>query len=146
MLTCQMFIITCNTYVCHHKLICYQTGRFSLVLVPHIIQKIYTKGWDDTQIYIADTTTQQHWVVEGKCEPRIATDLHREWKAFLSLFDRNGNLNIMKSGEMEHEMTLFHTMRPNGNVLLSQGLLGLCCSIETRDRIEIITITAVLFE
>ena len=29
---------------------------------------------------------------------------------------------------------------------MSQGLLGLCCSIETRDRIEIITITAVLFE
>ena len=26
-----------------------------------------------------------------------------------------------------------------------RGLLGLCCSIETRDRIEIITITAVLF-
>ena len=31
-------------------------------------------------------------------------------------------------------------------VVLSQGLLGLCCSIETRDHIEIITITAVLFE
>ena len=30
--------------------------------------------------------------------------------------------------------------------LLSQGLLGLCCSIETRDRIERITLTAVLFE
>ena len=30
--------------------------------------------------------------------------------------------------------------------LMSQGLLGLCCSIETRDRVEIITITAVLFE
>ena len=31
-------------------------------------------------------------------------------------------------------------------VLLSQGLLGLCCSIKTRDRIKIITLTAVLFE
>ena len=31
-------------------------------------------------------------------------------------------------------------------IFVSQGLLGLCCSIETRDRIEIITITAVLFE
>ena len=30
--------------------------------------------------------------------------------------------------------------------IMSQGLLGLCCSIETRDHIEIITITAVLFE
>ena len=30
--------------------------------------------------------------------------------------------------------------------LMSQGLLGICCSIETRDHIEIITITAVLFE
>ena len=29
---------------------------------------------------------------------------------------------------------------------LSQGLQGLCCSIETKDHIEIITITAVLFE
>ena len=29
---------------------------------------------------------------------------------------------------------------------MSQGLLGLCCLIETRDHIEIITITAVLFE
>ena len=29
---------------------------------------------------------------------------------------------------------------------LSQGLLGLCCSIETRDHVEIITITAVLFD
>ena len=30
--------------------------------------------------------------------------------------------------------------------LMSQGLLGLCCLIETRDRIERITLTAVLFE
>ena len=30
--------------------------------------------------------------------------------------------------------------------LVSQGLLGLCCSIETRDHIERITLTAVLFE
>ena len=29
---------------------------------------------------------------------------------------------------------------------MSQGLLGLCCLIETRDRIEGITLTAVLFE
>ena len=29
---------------------------------------------------------------------------------------------------------------------MSQGLLGLCCSIETRDRNEIITLTAALFE
>ena len=29
---------------------------------------------------------------------------------------------------------------------MSQALLGLCCLIETRDRIEIISITAVLFE
>ena len=29
---------------------------------------------------------------------------------------------------------------------VSQGLLGLCCSIETRDRIEISNRTAVLFE
>ena len=29
---------------------------------------------------------------------------------------------------------------------LSQGLLGLCCPIETRDHIERITLTAVLFE
>ena len=28
---------------------------------------------------------------------------------------------------------------------MSQGLLGLCCLIETRDRIERITLTAVLF-
>ena len=34
----------------------------------------------------------------------------------------------------------------NKLVLMSQGLLGLCCSIETRDCIEISTITAVLFE
>ena len=32
------------------------------------------------------------------------------------------------------------------HMYVSQGLLGLCCSIETRDRIEIITITAVLFD
>ena len=32
------------------------------------------------------------------------------------------------------------------NLYMSQGLLGLCCSIETRDRIAIITITAVLFK
>ena len=32
------------------------------------------------------------------------------------------------------------------NTLMSQGLLGLCCSIETRDRIERITLTAVLFD
>ena len=31
------------------------------------------------------------------------------------------------------------------NLLLSQDLLGLCCLIETRDRIERITLTAVLF-
>ena len=31
-------------------------------------------------------------------------------------------------------------------ILMSQGLLGLCCSIETIDRIERITLTAVLFE
>ena len=30
--------------------------------------------------------------------------------------------------------------------LMSQSLLGLCCSIETRDRVEIIIITAVLFD
>ena len=30
--------------------------------------------------------------------------------------------------------------------LMSQGLLGLCCLIETRDCIERITLTAVLFE
>ena len=29
---------------------------------------------------------------------------------------------------------------------MSQGLLGLCCSIETRDCIERITLTAVLFD
>ena len=29
--------------------------------------------------------------------------------------------------------------------VMSQDLLGLCCLIETRDRIKIITITAVLF-
>ena len=29
--------------------------------------------------------------------------------------------------------------------VMSQGLLGLCCSIETRDCIERITLTAVLF-
>ena len=29
---------------------------------------------------------------------------------------------------------------------MSQSLLGLCCSIETRDRIERITLTAVLFD
>ena len=29
---------------------------------------------------------------------------------------------------------------------MSQGLLGLCCLIETRDRIERITLTAVLFK
>ena len=38
----------------------------------------------------------------------------------------------------------------NGEMLLwgglSQGLLGLCCLIETRDRIERITLTAVLFD
>ena len=33
-----------------------------------------------------------------------------------------------------------------GARLLSQDLLGLCCFIETRDHIEIILITAVLFE
>ena len=31
-------------------------------------------------------------------------------------------------------------------LILLQGLLGLCCSIETRDCIKISTITAVLFE
>ena len=31
-------------------------------------------------------------------------------------------------------------------LLLSQGILGLCCSIETRDHIERITLTAVLFD
>ena len=28
---------------------------------------------------------------------------------------------------------------------MSQGLLGLCCLIETRDRIEIITLAAIFF-
>ena len=31
-------------------------------------------------------------------------------------------------------------------MVMSQGLLGLCCLIETRDRIERITLTAVLFD
>ena len=31
-------------------------------------------------------------------------------------------------------------------ITLSHGLLGLCCSIETGDRIERITLTAVLFK
>ena len=41
---------------------------------------------------------------------------------------------------------------PNGSLgcvqwfVMSQGLLGLCCLIETRDRIEIITLTATSFE
>ena len=30
--------------------------------------------------------------------------------------------------------------------LMSQGLLGICCWIETRDRIERITLTAALFD
>ena len=29
----------------------------------------------------------------------------------------------MKSGEMKHEMTLFHTIGPNGNVLFQTHLL-----------------------
>ena len=34
----------------------------------------------------------------------------------------------------------------NHSGCVSQGLLGLCCLIDTRDRIERITLTAVLFE
>ena len=46
-------------------------------------------------------------------------------------------------------MTVLAVLAISGPILgakMSQGLLGLCCSIETRDCIEIITITAVLFE
>ena len=46
--------------------------------------------------------------------------------------------NGMSYPEEKLDITLVYVM--------SQGLLGLCCSIETRDCIERITLTAVLFE
>ena len=44
----------------------------------------------------------------------------------------------MKCGEMKHEMTLFHTMGPNRNVLFQTHLLsvtiyGLMCDLQTSD-------------
>ena len=50
-----------------------------------------------------------------------------------------------KLHEIEKKWTESKALGSANALVLSQGLLGLCCSIETRDRIERITLTAVLF-
>ena len=59
-----------------------------------------------------------------------------------------GNILAKEAPHRKYYMTSndTKTFQINNKGHLSQGLLGLCCSIETRDHIEIITRTAVLFE
>ena len=56
-------------------------------------------------------------------------------------------MNFNQFNRFSHPMTIIYDqICCKINSFLSQGLLGLCCSIETRDRIERITLTAVLFD
>ena len=41
----------------------------------------------------------------------------------LAFVEISRNRNIMKTGEMKHEMTLFHTMGPNRNFLFQTQLI-----------------------
>ena len=49
-------------------------------------------------------------------------------------------------GGARRRKILFQGMFKRHRGVLSQGILGLCCLIETRDHIEIITRTALLFK
>ena len=79
--------------------------------------------------------------VNLKTDKNITNMKYQGSKKFTLVAHAGVNLTLCKL-----DLTKYLTLTSKNDQFLSQGLLGLCCSIETRDHIEIITITAVLFE
>ena len=75
-------------------------------------------------------------------EPKKARGIiEKNWTQAHEDEDSNPTLPDLKDTETTRAGT--STQAKAGTTIISQGLLGLCCLIETRDHIEIITITAV---
>ena len=71
---------------------------------------------------------------------------HQYYNWLTAVRNKHYILAVGFSGGNNHEYCLWTVCCRTGRSIMSQDLLGLCCLIETRDRIERITLTAVLFD